>query len=81
MICSKLLGDASPRLEGEVEDKDGFCKACGNIRIKFELAIKGKLVTDSWSIAEPTRGGVRIAFWMFDFLGDPPSHEETRNGS
>lgn len=58
------------KLEGEVEDKEGFCEACGNKRIIFELALDG--IRNEWrihdSLSSYQQVKFELLFWTFEFF-------------
>lgn len=83
VICSRAFGDGCSRLEGEVEDKEGFCEACGNKRIIFELALEE--IRNEWRIHDPLSSYQQVKFELLfgrsNCFDGSPSHEKVRSGS
>lgn len=82
-ICSRALGDGCSRLKGEVEDKEGFCEACGNNRIIFELALEE--IRNEWLIHDPLPSYRQVKFELLfgrsNSFDGSPSYEQVRSGS
>lgn len=83
MICSNALGDGCSRLEDEVEDKEGFCEACGNNRIIFELTMEEKRsdLLIRGPLPRYQQVDLDLLLGNSSTFDDPPTDEKVRSGS